>query len=227
MNNTKKAGESHLRRITVTALFCAIAFVLTALPFFKFPVVPAAPYLTYDPKDVFIVLGGFIFGPLTSVVISAVVSLIEMVTVSKTALIGFAMNVISSCAFALPAAIIYRKNRSLTGAVVGLVAGSAVTCAVMLLWNWLLVPFYTPNVTREQVAGMLLPVFLPFNAFKTVLNSALTLLLYRPVISALRRARLVTESSGSKKRVVPALLIALVLVFAACAVTWLALNGRI
>ena len=53
------------------------------------------------------------------------------------------------------------------------------------------------------VAAMLPTVFLPFNVFKGGLNMALTLLLYKPVVTALRKARLVpesqsTESTGSK-----------------------------
>ena len=49
---------------------------------------------------------------------------------------------------------------------------------------------------------MLLPVFLPFNLIKSVLNSAFTLVLYKPVVTALRKARLVPEreetSSGDR-----------------------------
>ncbi|MBR1736698.1 MAG: ECF transporter S component, partial [Firmicutes bacterium] len=60
-------------------------------------------------------------------------------------------------------------------------------------------PLYM-GVPRETVAGMLLPVFLPFNVVKGVLNMAFTLMLYAPIISSLRKAGLVERSaSGSKK----------------------------
>ena len=212
------------KQIAVTALLAALAFAATAIPFFKIPVVPAAPYLKFDPKDVFIVLGGFIVGPLASVFISVSVSVIEMFTLSSTGLIGLAMNVIASCAFAVPAAYIYKKRRDLAGAVIGLAAGSLFTCAVMLLWNWLMVPLYTPGLTRAATAKMLIPVFLPFNVFKTAVNSCLTLLLYRPVIAAFRRAGLVKGSSGGKKRLVVPLLVAVAAVLALCAALWFLLN---
>ena len=224
MNKPASKNSERIRRIAVTAMLAAIAYAATALPFFKLPVVPLAPYLKYDPKDVFIVLGGFIVGPLASVFISVSVSIVEMITVSSTGLIGLVMNVVASCSFALPAAYIYKKRRDLAGAVIGLVAGSLFTAAIMLLWNWLMVPLYTPNLSRADTAKMLIPVFLPFNLFKTAVNSCFTLLLYRPVIAALRRTGLVRESSGGKKRVVVPLVIAVAAVLALCAVGWFLLN---
>ena len=64
---------------------------------------------------------------------------------------------------------------------------------VMMLWNYLITPLYM-GVPREMVAGMMLSVFLPFNVVKGGLNMALILLLYKPVVTALRKAKLVPES---------------------------------
>ena len=66
--------------------------------------------------------------------------------------------------------------------------------AVMLLWNYLITPLYMPGFTRADIAAMLPTVFLPFNLVKGGLNMAVILLLYKPVATALRRARLVPES---------------------------------
>jgi len=68
----------------------------------------------------------------------------------------------------------------------------------MLLWNWLITPLYM-KVPRETVVAMLLPVFLPFNLVKGGMNAALAMLLYKPVVTALRRAHLVEESSSGSK----------------------------
>ena len=69
----------------------------------------------------------------------------------------------------------------------------------MLLWNYIITPFYM-GVPRETVAGMLLPVFLPFNLVKGGLNAALTLLLYKPIVSALRSAHLAEPSVSGKSK---------------------------
>ena len=42
--------------------------------------------------------------------------------------------------------------------------------ATMVAWNYLISPLYM-GVSREVVAAMLIPVFLPFNAIKSVINA--------------------------------------------------------
>ena len=183
-----------IKRLTCTGMLIALAYVLMV-----FCRIPLVQWLKYDPKDIVIVMGGFVFGPWTAVAVSVAVSLLEMLLVSETGLIGFLMNVISTLSFCLPAALCYRYRRSLKGALTGLVLGSVLTVVAMLLWNWLVTPFYM-NVPREVVAGMLLPVFLPFNATKCALNAALTVLAYRPAVKALRLAGLVPPSSSGEKK---------------------------
>ncbi|GFH90968.1 hypothetical protein IMSAGC002_02220 [Lachnospiraceae bacterium] len=60
----------------------------------------------------------------------------------------------------------------------------------MMLWNYLIAPIYM-GYPREAIAALLLPAFLPFNLIKGGLNTAITLLLYKPVVVALRRANLI------------------------------------
>ena len=68
--------------------------------------------------------------------------------------------------------------------------------ALMLLWNYLVTPIYQ-GMPRSAIADMLVPVFLPFNLVKGGMNMAATLLLYKPIVSALRHAKLVPESEGA------------------------------
>ena len=116
-------------------------------------------------------------------------ALLEMVTISEDGILGCVMNVLSSCSFACTAAYIYGRRRTPGGAVLGLLCGWALMAAVMLLWNYWIAPLYMGQ-PREAVAALLLPAFLPFNLVKGGLNAALVLLLYKPVVTALRRARL-------------------------------------
>ena len=181
-----------LRRLVLMAMLAAIAYLLMAV--IRIPVVL---FLKYEPKDVVITIGGFLLGPMAAMVISLVVSLVEMVSVSDTGIIGCVMNFISTCSFACTASLIYKKKHTLSGAVLGLSLGSVVMVCVMLLWNWLITPLYLGG-TREEVAAMLLPVFLPFNALKAGFNSALVLGLYKPLTGALRKTRLLPQVSASK-----------------------------
>ena len=179
------------RYIAVIAMFTALAFVSVVIA----KVIPnVAGFLSYEPKDALIVIAGFIFGPVSSVLISLLVSFIEMITISSTGIYGFIMNVIATCAFVLPATIIYKKDRTKKGAIIGLCSGVLCMTVCMLLWNYIITPLYM-KVDRSAVVGMLVPIFLPFNLVKGGINAAITLILYKPIVTALRAAKLV-EPSG-------------------------------
>ena len=177
------------KKLTMIGMLCAVAYIVMVVG--RFPVVL---FLKYDPKDVVITIGGFIFGPMTSFLISLIVSLSEMVTVSETGRIGCIMNILSTCCFACTAAFIYKKQHTMKGAITGLVTGCLLTTAVMLLWNYLITPIYM-GYPREAVAELLLPAFLPFNLLKGGLNTVITLLIYKPIVTALRKAGFLETTS--------------------------------
>lgn len=179
-----------VKQLVLLAVLAALAYIAVFLIR-----IPAVAFLKYEPKDVIIVMGGFILGPLASLIIAGVTALVEMVTISDTGFVGAIMNLLSSACYACTAALIYKHRRTLWGAIGGLALGSVAMVAVMLLWNWLITPLYM-GVDRQTVEGMLLPMFLPFNALKALLNSALVLCLYKPLITALRKARLVSAPQG-------------------------------
>ena len=209
----------NLRRWVLIAMLAAVAYLIVS--YIRIPVVL---FLKYEPKDVIITIGGFLLGPMASFVISLVVSLLEMVTVSDTGPIGALMNLLSTCAFACTASLVYKKVHKLKGAIVGLAAGSVVMVSAMLLWNWLITPLYM-GVSREQVEGMLIPMFLPFNALKAGFNSALVLGLYKPLTAALRRTRLLPETKAPKGDPKPGLYLFALGLLATCVVLLLVLKG--
>ena len=174
-----------VKKLVLMAMLAAVAYMIVALVR-----IPVVLFLKYEPKDVVITIGGFLLGPMASFIISALVSLLEMVSFSETGPIGCLMNLLSTCCFACTAAFIYKKQHSLKGAVTGLVTGGVFMVGIMLLWNWLITPLYL-GVERTAVEAMLLPAFLPFNLLKAGLNTALTLCLYKPLVTALRKTGLV------------------------------------
>lgn len=149
-------------------------------------------FLTYEPKDVVLTIGAFLFGPVAGLIMSLVVCLVEMITVSSTGPIGLLMNFLSSAVFVGVASVIYYRKKTMSRAVAGLIAAVLSMTAVMLLWNYIVTPMYM-GVPREQVVGMLLPLLLPFNLIKAALNAALVLLLYKGAATALRKSGLVPK----------------------------------
>jgi len=186
-----------VKKMVLLAMLAAVAYMMVSLIR-----VPIVLFLKYEPKDVIITIGGFLLGPMASFIISLVVSLLEMVTISDTGPIGAIMNLLSTCTYACTAAFIYKKKHTLNGAVVGLGVGTVIMSAAMLLWNYLITPLYMTGTSRSDIAGMLIPVFLPFNLLKAGLNSAFILALYKPLVTALRKTGLIPEqksgSGGSK-----------------------------
>ena len=69
--------NTRTKMLTSTAMLCAIAYIAVAACR-----IPVVLFLKYDPKDVIITLGGLIWGPMTSCLLSVIVSLIEMLTIS-------------------------------------------------------------------------------------------------------------------------------------------------
>lgn len=220
-NNT-----TNTKKITLLGMLAAIAYAVIFVCHFLIP--PVAGFLTLDVKDTIIAIAGFIFGPLSAALVAAVVAAVEMVTISATGPIGLIMNILSSCCFTCVAAFIYKRKHTLKGAVIGLIAGSLAATVVMLLWNFLITPIYM-GVPRETVQAMLLPVFLPFNLGKYILNAAVTMLIYKPIVTALRKAHLLAPSNNAatpaqKQQSLGTLLVSLVILLT-CVLGFLVWQG--
>ena len=202
------SATNQTKKLATLAMLATMAYVVM-----YFLRIPLWSFLKYDPKDIILVITGFIYGPMSACLVTLVVCVIEMINASDTGIIGMIMNILSSCSFACTAAFVYKKIHTKRGAVIGLVTGIAVMVPVMLLWNYLITPLYM-EMTRANVAKMLLPIFLPFNLFKGGLNMAFTLLLYKPIITALRKANLLpkAENSGSGKVSAGIILLALIII---------------
>lgn len=184
----KEAMKNKIKQIAAAGVFCAFAFALTNLG----NIIPIrfAGFLSFDPKDAMIVMAGFAIGPWAAVGITFACALLELITISTTGIIGFVMNVISSLCFALIPAILYKKNRSFKSAIIGLAISSLLTVAAMLAWNALITPLYM-KVPREAVLDMLLPVFLPFNLLKCLINTSIVVFFYKHIMKALRKIKLI------------------------------------
>ena len=146
------------KRTERVKMICSLA-MLTALAmaadfFLRLPNISG--FLTYEPKDVILTIGAFIYGPIAGIVMSLIVCLVEMVTVSTTGPIGLLMNFLASGVFVGIASVIYYRKKTLPRAIIGLVAGSFSMVAIMLLWNYIITPIYQ-GIPREAVLDLFPP----------------------------------------------------------------------
>lgn len=180
------------KKITTLGMLCALAVIVNLL--IHFPLIPSVEFLSYDAKDVIIVIGGFIYGPGSAFIMSVITSLLEIMYRGGN-LLDVLMNVISTCTFACVAAWIYKRDHTRKGAFLGLGIGTVCSVLSMLLWNYIVTPIYF-GMPREAVVSILIPGILPFNLLKCGLNTGLTLFLYKPIVGVFRRTSLVEHSSG-------------------------------
>jgi len=177
--------------MVVMALFVALAYATMFV--FRFNVV----FLTFDLKDVFLTIGGLLFGPVAAVAMSLLTAFLEFITVGDTGPYGFIMNFASSAVFTSVCALVYKYRKKLSGAFVGLVAAVFAMTAVMIILNLFVTPLYMDNTTSADVAKMIPTLLLPFNLTKAVFNASFVLLLYKPASRALKAAGVKPSLEGT------------------------------
>ena len=166
--------SANTRKLTTLAMLAALAIVLVAL--IHFPLVPAAPFLEYDPADIPI-----LFGPAAGLALTAVVCVIQGVTVSAASgPIGIIMHFLATGTFVLLAGNLYRAHRTRKAALLGLAAGTLAMTAVMCVCNLVFTPLFMGSPVGE-VVKLLLPAIIPFNLAKAAINSVITYLVYKPI----------------------------------------------
>ena len=192
-----KRGQSLsvARRITLTAVFAALAF--SAIFLFRFNV---GTFLTFDLKDSIITLSGLLLGAPTAFSVSLLVAMLEFAVDNDTGWYGLVMNFASSAVFSVVCATVYRYRKKLSGAILGLILAVLSMVLTMLMLNLLVTPLYT-GFPRAQVVGMIPTLLLPFNVIKGLVNAALVLVLYKPIRRALHAARLLPHSYTTEEDV--------------------------
>lgn len=186
-----------IRYIVFVALFSALAYAVTFLFHIK------VSFLTFDAKDSVITVAAFLLGPLGGTIISLLVAFIEMISIGGTGFWGFLMDFVSTAGFAVTASLIYSRFRSARGALLSVGGASIVSVLTMLLFNLFITPIYM-GVDMKTVAAMIPTLLLPFNVAKALLNTSITMLLYKPISVTLRQMQLLPESRSKGEKQVNA-----------------------
>ncbi len=173
-----------VNKLVKLALLTALSILLMMA--IRFPIIPAAPFLEYEPGDVPALIGAFVYGPGAGLLITAAVSLFQAITVSAgSGWIGGLMHMIATGTMVLVAGLIYRKVHTFKGALLARTAGTIGMTLVMIPLNLYFTTKFL-GVPIEAVKAMIVPVIIPFNLIKASANSALTVLVYKSVARVLR-----------------------------------------
>lgn len=172
IKNTNKWGT---RQLVTMALLCAIGVLLS---FIEFPLIPGVTWLKYDASAMPAMVCGFAFGAGGGLAVGIAGAIIHGILMADFS--GAVMNILVVIGFVVPAALIYRQGRTFPRAIIGLIA--SVVCAVIMaiVGNLVITPAYL-GVPMDAVIAMILPILVPFNLAKGIINAVLTLAVYKSI----------------------------------------------
>jgi len=212
MNNLTKhdnVGKMDVKSKTIeTSVIVKIALLgatAALLMLFEIPLFFAPSFYKLDFSEVAVLVGAFSLGPVAGIVIEAVKILLNfLIDGSVTAGIGELANFIIGCSYIVPAAAIYKRNKTRRNAIAGLAAGTVTMVIVAALMNlYVLLPVYASafrmpvdaivqmgtkvNSSIKDIYTLILFATVPFNVLKGFLSSLVTVLIYKKLSPVLHR----------------------------------------
>jgi riboflavin transporter FmnP len=157
------------------ALFTALGTVFAFIPIPIFP--PAAAFgITYDPAAVPAMLGGLGYGPGAGSLIGVLGLAIHGLLSSDY--VGALINIAAVLPFVLGCSLVCRKSKTNLRLIIGLLVGSVLSVAVIIPANLLIWPQFF-GIPFDVALTYVVPLMLPFNILKAILNSVLSFLLFK------------------------------------------------
>ena len=187
----EKRNANAMFNLTRCGLLAAMAVILYYIE------IPVVAFYKLDLSTMPAILAGFAMGPVQGAAVVIVKNLVHMLGTS-TACVGEMADILMSCAFVIPASLLYRRNKTRKGALKAMLSGAAAMIVAAVLVNYfILIPAYQVlmNLPLEVIIGMgqkvlsfvdstlKLVIFItaPFNLLKAAVLSGTTYLLYKRV----------------------------------------------
>lgn len=184
---TNNSNVWSTRQLVTMALMCAIG---TLLSFIEFPLLPGVTWLKFDASNMPAMVAGFAYGPAGGVAVGIVTAIIHGLLMADFT--GALMNILVVTCFVLPATLIYKKKRTYKFAIIGLVFSIIAGVIGSIIGNLLLTPSWL-GVPFDAVVALIIPVLIPFNLLKGLLNSVITLIVYKSI------SNIITPKKDQKK----------------------------
>jgi len=191
------------RTLTKTAVLSVIAFLIMYI--LEIPLWFAPTFLKMDLSDIPALIGAFALGPIAGVTIQLIKNILHIAIKGTTTMgVGTVANFVVGSAFVYTAGLVYYKKKSLKAAVIGMIAGTLVMTLIASLANHIfLLPFYAKlygapieafvdmakavNSYVTDYRTFILFAIVPFNLFKGVVISLVTLPLYKKISPILHK----------------------------------------
>ncbi len=184
-------------------LLSAVAIVLML---FEIPLWFAPPFYKIDFSEVPVIVGALALGPIAGVLIELIKIMLNfLIDGTLTAGVGELANFLIGSALVVPAAMIYKKNKTRKSAMIGLAVGTIFMTALGCVLNaYLLLPAYATafqwdiekliamgTAVNPNINSLWTFIFFavaPFNLLKGLLVSVITLVIYKRISIILKNS---------------------------------------
>ena len=202
--NVAEKTKVNTRTLVQIGMLSALAIILMQ---FEIPLPFAPAFYKIDFSEVPVLIGCFSMGPFAGVLIELIKVILNVaIKGTMTMGIGDAANFLIGCAFCVPAALIYQKKRTKSGAVTGMVVGTVIMTILGCVLNaYILLPVYAKafempldalvsmgTEVNGAITGLMTFVLFavaPFNLLKGVLVSFIVFLIYLIVFFVYKKIR--------------------------------------
>lgn len=207
-------GKQKIRRLTMTALCGAVAFVLM---YFSFSIPVLSPFASFELSAVPELIGGFILGPVGAIEIILIKIVLKLLFKGSSSLLtGEVLAVILSLAHVMPALLYYRGHRTKKGAAAALALGTGICVVIAVFANlYITFPMYITlyGMNWEGIISTCsavnpwikdIPTFvafsvIPYNLAARSITSLITFLLYKKLSVPIKK--LIQETGGTENEV--------------------------
>ena len=166
--------KTNTKKMVTMAMLSAISVILVFLIRIPFP---GAPFLEYDPADVSIIITTLLYGPISGLIVTIVVSILQGITLSSSSgIIGIIMHILSTGVFVVVTGLLKGKGNFLR-VLLSVIAGALAMTLTMIVWNLIFTPLFMGQ-PFEAVKAMLIPIIIPFNLIKSFTNGIFAIIVY-------------------------------------------------
>lgn len=177
----------------LTAVAIVLQYIEAPIPF-----IPS--FIKLDFSDLPELIGSFAYGPVAGILIALVKNIIHL-AVSQSGYVGELSNFILGAVFAGVAGLIYKKHKTMKGALVGGIVGAVCMALISFPSNLFIVyPFYYNFMPKEivlqayqaivpsmkSIEQSLLVFNMPFTFIKGILCVVISMLIYKPLSPVLK-----------------------------------------
>ncbi len=204
MAKKKSEDTSRILSTKIIVTVGMLSAVSTILMLFEIPVPFAPSFYKIDLSELPALIAGFAYGPVAGVMVEFVKILLKtLVKGTSTAFVGELANFVIGCGLVLPAAIIYRFKKNKKMAIIACAVGTLVITIIGPVFNAVyLLPAFAAlyGMPMEAIIGMgtainpaitnvgTLVIFAvaPLNLLKGLIDSVITVLIYKPLSRILK-----------------------------------------